>query len=114
MAHYKPAKINDKWYFCRHQSAKKMKAGHCITCNGHNTPDEAREHFKQYLIENATHETTSTINNCKVCGKFTYIIFSTFMGIHVPLCSDHDMQDQDGNITGLKEAIKACDYVTSR
>lgn len=63
--------------------------GYCAQdCPGHPTPDEAREHFRLYLLDNARYD--GVLRECEVCSAWTqgYAHIPLAMERHI-LCDEH-------------------------
>lgn len=59
-------------------------------CPGHDTPDEANEHYAQYVIDKATFEgESSRWDSCAVCGDPTKHAGISQAHYHYPLCETH-------------------------
>lgn len=79
MNHYNAREIKKdgvgtgKWHFTQMRDKKIWPVGPCAEdCSGHDTPEEAAEHYRQYLISEA--EYTIKFGNpvkCRVCGEPT-------------------------------------------
>ena len=67
--------------------------GYCAQgCAGHATPEEAREHYRLYLLDNARYdgELLSEKRKCETCGEWTqtYASIPLNMETHI-LCDEH-------------------------
>lgn len=68
-------------------------------CKGHGTPDEAREHMRQYGLDNMRiredNLNAHTQHKCEAPGCLTYTSGSVHIGgyTHFSLCSEHRTRD---------------------
>lgn len=81
------------WHYTAENDGRIFPVGYCAQgCAGHATPEEAREHYRLYLLDNANYEDrlVSTQQKCEVCGEWTQGIASipVNMESHV-LCDEH-------------------------
>lgn len=61
-------------------------------CQGHDTPEEAVEHYRQYNVINAkTGFSEDEQRKCEICEKWTqhYMAFKDFFKLPVYLCEEH-------------------------
>lgn len=107
-------KQGDKlWHYTRHNKRSgTYPIGYCAhDCPGHATAEEAREHYKQYLLDNATFKDDSAepehLHRCEVEGCKTLTDGSVSMpgyGVHRTLCKDHRNRETLEKIINVFEA----------
>lgn len=61
------------WHYTRTHNDITIAVGYCAeNCPGHATPEEAREHYKQYMLDTALDLNTGTDTKaqhpCEICG----------------------------------------------
>ena len=67
--------------------------GYCTRECTHSTPEEAQEHYKEYILDNLTFQSPNDekahgLYRCKECGKFTSGL-AYFRYTMIKLCEDH-------------------------
>ncbi|MDI6872605.1 MAG: hypothetical protein QME79_14880 [Bacillota bacterium] len=78
-------------------------------CPGHATPEEARAHYKEYLLDYARYDGTIARAKypCEVCGEYTDRFAQTYHGgLHI-LCDAHR------NREGLAQVLVVGDMISS-
>lgn len=78
-------------------------AGYCADgCPGHPTPEEAREHYKQYLLDHRLRldgKNGDTQHKCKVCGEWTQGV--AFLDeTPFALCDEHRTREKVSELYG--------------
>jgi len=97
-----------KWHFtCQNKrvnGGEPYPVGYCRGgCPGHDTPEEAAEHYKQYQLDTMLRLDGFTKNQqhkCRVCGAWTQHFAEVDMHIF-NLCDDHRTRE---HVAGLFEA----------
>jgi len=102
MNFHKPRQIKDgpnagKWHYTVFNDNQKTirPEGYCAQdCPGHDTPEDACEHQKAYLLDQSVQvgETTKIKERCLVCTEWTTRVVSVGYGIpqDFRICGDHD------------------------
>lgn len=68
----KDGKPTGLWHYTRRNDGRMWPVGYCAeNCPGHATPDEAREHYRQYQIDTARDRKTVQWGGCEVCDTPT-------------------------------------------
>jgi len=73
-----------------------VPVGYCADdCPGHETEEEACEHYRQWLLDNATyHHSLAPPQSCEICGAWTDRLAKLpHMVALVPLCEAHHDRD---------------------
>jgi hypothetical protein len=100
-----------KWHMTNKHDDDVYPVGYCADgCPGHDTPDEAREHFRAYLLDSTDYDTRhrwGSPRRCEVCGKFTTRFVQTAWEHVHTLCPAHANRD------GLAAVLVVGDMVTS-
>ncbi len=77
--------------------------GYCAQgCKGHDTPDEACEHYKQYVLDTRTRYGgmyTDKRLRCEICGEWTQRFAEANMRIFT-LCDTHCTRENVSNLYG--------------
>ena len=84
-------KADGKWHFTTMNDKVIRPIGNCAEeCEGHATADEAREHYRDYVLDRARFGVEmQRAMKCRECGEDTHLAATFFpMGI-APLCGDH-------------------------
>jgi hypothetical protein len=119
MNYYRPSEIagsngehTGKWRYTVTNDGRTYAVGYCAEqmCE-HDTPDEAREHYRQYELDTAVREfeTVGSAHPCEVCGEWTNKGLEVGVGIGRPfhLCDEHRTLDY------VREHYTAGDVVSS-
>lgn len=104
---YGPVLITDgeragKWvYGGTNQYTGAFSIGYCTQCTGHNSKEEAIEHYQQYLIEHTQYWHQKQCRACRICGQWSTGMaeLSGIAGLF-PLCSEHR------NRKGVEQIVK--------
>jgi hypothetical protein len=115
MNYYQPYQRPDsgQWFYAMINDGKVYRVGNCADdCPGHASPEDAREHYRQYVLERATYygpdrlsvdpkSRSRTEYKCAICDEWT--IYHAAYGpgnlSHVFLCASHL------NRTSLEQAV---------
>lgn len=94
-----------KWHFTRERDGQITPVGYCADkCDGHGSPDDAAEHYRQYLLDTANYDVFQTEypRACAICRQFTRKLVRTSSGSSQSfmLCSRHANRD------GLSRVLK--------
>ena len=81
------------WHYTLENDGRIMPVGYCAQdCLGHTTPEEAREHYRLYLLDNAKYDgmLQGEQRQCEICGLWTqsYAHIPLNMEAHF-LCEEH-------------------------
>jgi hypothetical protein len=81
------------WHYTAQNDDYVYPVGYCAQdCPGHATPEEAREHYRLYLLDTARYDGVSKDEQrkCEKCGEWTqgYVHIPLSMERHV-LCDNH-------------------------
>jgi len=81
------------WHYTAENDERIFPVGYCAQgCPGHATPEEAREHYRLYLLDNARYDgaLTNEKRKCEMCSEWTqdYAYIPLSMEIHI-LCDEH-------------------------
>lgn len=92
-----------KWHYTSKRHDEVHPIGYCANgCPGHETAEEACEHYKEYMLDIAsfTAQSWEREEPCRVCGAMT-LGLAVIPGHHLPvtLCDLHSNRD------GLSQAI---------
>jgi hypothetical protein len=96
-------------YTCEHDGSI-YAVGYCANnCEGHNTKDEACEHYRQYSLDNAVYgvATGDIQRKCKICGDWTNLMVRVGSYSLYDLCKLH--QDRDS----LDKVVESYGYICS-
>lgn len=82
-----------RWHYTAQNDNRVFPVGYCAQgCPGHATPEEAREHYRLYLLDNAKYDgkIQGEQRKCEVCGLWvqTYASIPLNMEMHF-LCDEH-------------------------
>lgn len=82
--------------------------GYCSgNCEGHPTADEAREHYKKYLLDQAKYDAklSDMQRPCEVCGEWTQLCaeIAFEMELH-PLCDAHRNREELSKLVVVGDA----------
>jgi len=95
MSYSEPRQLqNEKWHFTTNDGVIRP-IGYCADgCKGHDTPEEAREHYRDYILDKARFgvEMRQTLK-CRECGEDTYLAVITLPRTIVSLCGDHHTRE---------------------
>jgi hypothetical protein len=81
------------WHYTAQNDNRIFPVGYCAQgCEGHATPEEAREHYRLYLLDNAKYDGTlqGEQRQCEVCGLWTQA--TAYMPLNMErhiLCNEH-------------------------
>jgi hypothetical protein len=104
----KDDKPTGKFHYTRMNDGDIRPVGYCASnCPGHDTPEEAAEHYRQYLIDNAQydHKMLNQQKQCQICGQWTDQFATTFQyGLFV-LCPEHCNRESLEKVHGKVESI---------
>jgi hypothetical protein len=61
------------WHMTVKNSAGVFPVGYCTSCEGHATPAEAAEHYRQFKLDTARYDVfdEDRQHKCAVCGEWT-------------------------------------------
>jgi hypothetical protein len=88
-----------KWKYTMANDGKVYEVGYCAKkdCPGHDTPEEAQEHYKQYMLDNNLQfhnpEDGDTMHKCKKCGTFTFGFATIGPCETIILCTEHQTRE---------------------
>jgi len=116
MNYYKARQHKDtkKWKYTMVNDGKIYEVGYCATegCKGHDTPEEACEHYKQYLIDKRLNFFNpdkrlkffnpaggDVMYECKICGEFTQGFVTVNMQ-SFPLCEKCQTKENVSELMG--------------
>lgn len=114
MNYYHPyQRSTGEWFYVMVNDGMVYRVGYCAedACQGHTTEEEAREHYRQYELDNATYRDATTLpeeaqrkqreRHCAVCQAWTRSFAQLGPGRLqiVFLCADHLNRD------GLDQAV---------
>lgn len=84
------------WHYTVTQDGETRPIGYCaLGCEGHETAEEAIEHYRQWLLDKTAQYTgfSSQPRDCAECGSPTHLFAFTvqdgYPGNQVPLCIHH-------------------------
>ena len=85
------------WHYTAENDNRIFPVGYCAQgCIGHVTPEEAREHYRLYLLDNAKYDgmLQREQRQCEVCSLWTqsYAHIPPNMEMHF-LCNEHCNRD---------------------
>jgi hypothetical protein len=104
----KPAGL---WHFTCQNDNRIWPVGYCAQgCVGHDTPEGAQEHYRQYLLDTARYDgrMSGQQRACRVCGAWTQRFAETEAGTSLyVLCDEHC------NRESLETLVKAPEWITS-
>lgn len=113
MNYYRARQIIDtkKWFYTRENDGVIYEVGFCNSCKGHDTPQEAVEHFKDYLVDMASFHkedpNARSLHRCKVCNTFTFGYASTHLVDVFSLCEKHQTREDLRSILAVDELISS-------
>jgi len=113
MAYYSPRqKTNGKWHYTMTNSVGIFDIGYCDSCAGHDTAEQASDHYREYQIDHAKkYFSDDTQKRCCVCGNWTNfsMCFTGEIQKEYYLCEEHcDKTYLTQIITPQKEEEKPC------
>lgn len=101
-----------KWHYTAKNDDVVLPVGYCADgCPGHDTADEDREHYRQYLLDHTNYETRhkwADPHRCAVCGKFTTRFVQIPDGI-----TTYTLYPAHANRAGLDQAMPTIGDVIS-
>lgn len=99
------------WHFTCQNDSRIWPVGYCaVGCPGHDTPEGAQEHYRQYLLDTARYDgvMAQQMRPCQVCGEWTQGFATTEAGTSMyVLCDTHRNRD------ALDVLVKAPTWITS-
>lgn len=98
----KDGKPTGLWHYTCRNDDRVWPVGYCAQdCPGHATPEEAREHYRQYLLDNARYDgyLRDEQRKCEICGAWTQRYAE---GPHIFM---HVLCDEHCNREGLSQVI---------
>lgn len=108
---FKDGKPTGLWHYTCYNNDEVSLVGYCAKdCPGHVSPEEAREHYKQYLLDHARYGGIlyDEQHKCEICGTWTQRYAD---GPHIFI---HFLCDKHYNREGLDQVIgKVGDIVSS-
>ena len=118
MNYYRPLEKADRdgkptglWHYTvtNDNTKRTHPVGYCANgCEGHPTPDGAREHYKEYRLDHARYNAklSGVQKKCEVCGEWTQgaaeIAFE--MELHV-LCDQHRNREELSKLVQVGDAF---------
>lgn len=82
-----------RFHFARSSAYRDEAVGYCAAgCAGHDTADEAREHYRQFLVNERVSlfpEQMQRPERCRVCGAWTQSYARVESWDFYPLCPEH-------------------------
>lgn len=114
MNYYGPREITDehgsgtgKWRYTVRNDDRVWAVGYCTDCPGHDTPEEAREHYRQYTLDTAFEiEVSWPGNACRVCGALTTKGCSVDHSLYL-LCDEHRTREHLDSVVHATDAISS-------
>ena len=98
--YYQPLEIADesgaptgRYHYTVTNNGETAAIGYCAEdCPGHETKEEACEHYRQYLLDchaqyNGTY--SDHLSQCSVCGILTNRYGQVAEALYIPLCDEH-------------------------
>ena len=89
----KAGRASGLWHYTCGDGVNVWPVGHCASfCPGHRSPDDARSHYKQYLLDHAQlvgYEWRNARYKCAECGEFTTKYARLYNGRTFNLCDKH-------------------------
>ena len=99
------------WHFTIQNDNHIFPVGYCAQgCSGHATPEEAREHYRLYLLDSARYDgvTMDEMRKCEVCGDWTLFY------AHIPQSMErHTLCDAHRNRETLDTVMHRVKQITS-
>lgn len=126
MNYYQPKELADEagkptgvWHYTCTNDHKTWPTGYCAQgCTGHATPDEAREHYRQYLLDTADFDgrlgqssTSRTERKCEADGCDVWT--DRFASVGPGRMEMHFLCDQHRNRENLDPLVIAGDVTSS-
>lgn len=107
----KDGKGTGKYHFTRTNDGITFPVGYCADgCPGHDTPDEAADHYHQYLLDNARYDIgVHNYSPCEICGELTNKVATLGPG-HMEV---HNLCDKHRNREGLEKVSKRPETIAS-
>lgn len=114
MNYYGPREIADengtgigKWRYTVRNDDRVYAVGYCADgCPGHDTPEEAREHYRQYTLDHAHEAEFRPPSECLICGAWTPKGFDVDHHTYA-LCDEHRTREH------LDPLVKPGDAISS-
>lgn len=100
-----------KWKYTMSNDGKFYEVGYCATdgCKGHDTYEEACEHYKQYILDKQLHfynpKDGDTMNKCEICGEFTFGHVTVGACEFHYLCKKHQTKEDVSRLMGNIDEI---------
>lgn len=119
MNYYRPLELKDTegkatglWHYTVTNDGRSHAVGYCAAdCSGHATPDEAREHYKEYLVNECTRydgKLSDMQKHCEVCGEWTQRIAEIPIEMSVyPLCDLHCNREEVSKLLKVGDAVSS-------
>jgi len=71
-------------------------------CQGHDTEEDACEHYKQYLLDNIRYtKSSSSMHKCRICGEWTTGIADVSMSQYYTICEEHQNRESMATIVSV-------------
>ena len=119
MNHYGPRVLSDedgrstgKFHYARSSRYLSEAVGYCADgCGGHETAAEAREHYRQFLVNERVSLFRGQMQRperCKACGSWTRSFARIEAWDYYPLCEEHLSRETVDRLLG-----EVPDFVTA-
>ena len=93
-----------RYHFASANDYRTAPVGYCANgCSGHDTAEEAREHFKQYLVNEKVDfrpDQMKRPERCKICSDWTRSYARVEAWDFYPLCKDHLTKESVARLLG--------------
>ncbi len=100
MNYYEPRELagedgrsTGRFHYVRRNHYRTEPVGYCANaCSGHDTAEEAREHYRQYLINERVDYRPDHMKRperCKICAEWTHSYAHIEAWDSYPLCKEH-------------------------
>ena len=87
-----------KWHYTCENDGRIYPVGYCAQgCEGHDTPEEACEHYRQYLLNERTRydgQLHGEQRECAVCGAWTQGVVYVDGWHSYVLCDEHRNREE--------------------
>ena len=96
MNYFAPRQLkNGLWHYTCQNDGIVWPVGYCASCQGHITEDEARKHYREYLLEERLHFANwdNLKARCKECGEFTSGYVSVDGWYRFEVCEKHQTKE---------------------
>lgn len=96
------------WFYTCTNDGRTRPTGYCAqSCPGHATADEARAHYKDYMLDHARYDAklSGMQKPCEVCKEWTQFCakIAFEMELH-PLCDRHRNREELSKLVKVGEA----------